>query len=174
MNWTELLTLEIEENYRVADELMSLVDADRLDWKPATGSNWMTTGQLLEHISQACGINVRGFVTGDWGASADLDPTETAPEDMLPTAETLPAAASVDEARARLRADRELSLAMLAQAGEERIANEMTTAPWDAEAMLLGRRLLHMIDHLAQHKGQLFYYLKLMGKPVNTMHLWGM
>ncbi|MDE0394080.1 MAG: hypothetical protein OYK82_04805, partial [Gammaproteobacteria bacterium] len=29
-----------------------------------------------------------------------------------------------------------------------------------------------MIWHLAQHKGQLFYYLKLQGKPVNTMHLW--
>jgi hypothetical protein len=31
-----------------------------------------------------------------------------------------------------------------------------------------------MIQHLAQHKGQLFYYLKLQGKPVNTAHLWGM
>jgi hypothetical protein len=24
------------------------------------------------------------------------------------------------------------------------------------------------------HAGQLFYYLKLQGKPVNTGHLWGM
>jgi hypothetical protein len=31
-----------------------------------------------------------------------------------------------------------------------------------------------MVGHLAQHKGQLFYYLKLQGKPVNTAHLWGM
>jgi hypothetical protein len=29
-------------------------------------------------------------------------------------------------------------------------------------------------NHLAQHKGQLFYYLKLQGKPVNTTDLWGM
>ena len=40
--------------------------------------------------------------------------------------------------------------------------------------MRLGHRLLGMIGHLTQHKAQLFYYLKLQGKPVNTMHLWGM
>jgi hypothetical protein len=31
-----------------------------------------------------------------------------------------------------------------------------------------------MIDHLKAHKSQLFYDLKLQGKPVNTGHLWGM
>ena len=31
-----------------------------------------------------------------------------------------------------------------------------------------------MAEHLAQHKAQLFYYLKLQGKDVNTMHLYGM
>ena len=40
--------------------------------------------------------------------------------------------------------------------------------------MLLGHRLLQMVDHLKQHKGQLFYYLKLQGKPVSTTDLWGM
>jgi len=34
-------------------------------------------------------------------------------------------------------------------------------------------RLHEMVNHLNQHKGQLFYYLKLQGKAVNTMHLWG-
>ena len=31
-----------------------------------------------------------------------------------------------------------------------------------------------MVEHLATHKAQLFYYLKLQGKDVDTMHLWGM
>ena len=31
-----------------------------------------------------------------------------------------------------------------------------------------------MVGHLANHKAQLFYYLKLLGKDVNTMHLYGM
>jgi hypothetical protein len=39
--------------------------------------------------------------------------------------------------------------------------------------MILGQRLLQMVAHLAQHKAQLFYYLKLQGKPVHTGHLWG-
>jgi hypothetical protein len=39
--------------------------------------------------------------------------------------------------------------------------------------MILGRRLLQMVDHLKAHKGQLFYYLKLQGKPVNTHDYWG-
>jgi hypothetical protein len=29
-------------------------------------------------------------------------------------------------------------------------------------------KLLQMVDHLKQHKGQLFYYLKLQGKILNT------
>jgi hypothetical protein len=31
-----------------------------------------------------------------------------------------------------------------------------------------------MVQHLDSHKSQLFYYLKLMGRDVNTMNLWGM
>jgi len=40
--------------------------------------------------------------------------------------------------------------------------------------MPLGHRLLGMVGHLELHKAQLFYYLKLQGKPVNTMHMYGM
>jgi hypothetical protein len=40
--------------------------------------------------------------------------------------------------------------------------------------MTLGPRLAQMVDHLVLHKAQLFYYLKLQGKPVHTGHLWGM
>jgi len=38
---------------------------------------------------------------------------------------------------------------------------------------VLGWHLLQMVRHLDQHKGQLFYYLKLQGEPVNTADLWG-
>lgn len=40
--------------------------------------------------------------------------------------------------------------------------------------MRLGVRLMQTVGHLTQHKSQLFYYLKLQGRPVNTMHLSGM
>jgi uncharacterized damage-inducible protein DinB len=48
-------------------------------------------------------------------------------------------------------------------------------APWNpGETFALGRHLLHSIRHSLQHKGQLFYYLKLQGKKVDTSDLWGM
>jgi hypothetical protein len=58
--------------------------------------------------------------------------------------------------------------------GEDELANRQTSAPWDPNSRYaLGRHLLQMVQHLDKHKSQLFYYLKLQGKPVNTGDLWG-
>ena len=67
MNWTELLTSEIEETYRATEGLMRRVDDAQLGWMPTEGNNWMSMGQLLEHCTTACGFCMRGLVTGDWG-----------------------------------------------------------------------------------------------------------
>ena len=56
MKWTALLNGAIDANYRTADGLMAMVGDADLGWKPATGSNWMTTGQLLMHLTTACGF----------------------------------------------------------------------------------------------------------------------
>jgi uncharacterized damage-inducible protein DinB len=174
MNWTELLTGSIEYTYGTTQKLLDLVDDDKLDWKPSTGTNWMTMGQLVKHLTDACGAPCKGFVTGDWGFPAGADPSKIPADQMLPTAERLPAVASVAEAKKLLEQDKKLALAMLAEAGESNLENKIATAPWDQMQMKLGVRMLQMTGHLTQHKGQLFYYLKLQGKPVNTMHLWGM
>ena len=174
MDWTGLLKSEIETTYKVAEGLLELVDGDQLGWKPSTGSNWMTTGQLLHHLSDACGAPFRGFVTGDWGMPEGVSPEDTPPEEMLPGAEKLPAVESVAQAKALLAADRQLALDMLSRCPEERLSTEPSTAPWDPTEMVLGHRLLDMVEHLKSHKAQLFYYLKLQGVPVHTGHLWGM
>ena len=173
MNWTKLLNSEIEYTYGVTERLIDKVDKNKLSWKPATGKNWMTTGQLLMHISNACGACCRGFVTGDWGMPEGVDFSSLPLEAMLPPAEKLPRVKSVAEAKRLLKADRELALAMVKKAGEKRLAKEPAPAPWDPSKMILGQRLLSMVAHLNSHKGQLFYYLKLQGKPVNTHDLWG-
>ncbi len=173
MNWTELLSSEIEATYRVTDQLLDLVDDDSLGWKPSTGSNWMTTGQLLKHISESCGGAFRGFVTGDWGLPDGTDLSELSPEEMLPPAEAMATIGSVAETKKALGEDKKLALAMLAKTTAKDLARP-STAPWDPNEMQLGQRLLQMVEHLKQHKGQLFYYLKLQGKPVNTSHLWPM
>ena len=110
MSWTELLTREIEYNYAVADKLMDLVDDGKLGWKPSTGTNWMTTGQVLMHTATACGPVFKGFITGDWGMPEGV---EMSPEDMLPPAEKMPTVTSVAEAKRLLAEDKRMALQML-------------------------------------------------------------
>lgn len=169
MNWTQLLTDEIDAAYNATDGLMKLAAKLPLDWKPATGANWMTTGQLLMHLTNACGHCCEGFVKGSWPM-----PKDAKPGDMLPAAERMPSAKSVASARKLLAADKALALAMIEKAGEKSLGTRKVTAPWNPTPKLLGRQCLEMVEHLASHKSQLFYYLKLQGVPVHTGNLWGM
>ena len=174
MVYKTMIAGAIEYNYGVTERLMDKVDDASLDWKPESGSNWMTSGQLLRHISDACGSSIKGFVTGDWGMPEGMEMSEMSPEDMLPSAEKLPAVSSVTEAKQLLQADKALAHEMLASVTEEQLATTIAKAPWDTMEMPLGQRMLQMVNHLNQHKGQLFYYLKLQGQPVHTGDLWGM
>jgi hypothetical protein len=169
MDWTKLLHHEIENEYRAAEGLFGLVSDDSLKWKPPTGTNWMTVGQLLRHVTEACGMCCKGFVTGEWPMPENPDPEAT-----LPPATKMASVETVAQAREMLAADKAVALAMVEQAGEQRLASEPAPAPWDPTPIVLGHRLAQMVGHLATHKAQLFYYIKLQGKPVNTMHLYGM
>ena len=136
----------------------------------------MTLGQLLKHLADGCGAPMRGFVTGDWGPLPEgaADAGELSPEEMLLPAEKMPTVESVAEAKEQLAKDKQLALEMLAECSEEDLSTKPAPAPWDPSEMILGHRLLQMVNHLGSHKHQLFYYLKLQGQPVNTGHLWGM
>jgi hypothetical protein len=116
MNWTELLKNEIAMEYGATEGLLDLVDDEALDWKPETGENWMTTGQLLFHLTSACGFCCKGFVTGDWTVPGMGDLTEASDEEMLPPAEALPTAESVAQIKEMLTADKQLALDMVDQA----------------------------------------------------------
>ena len=174
MSWSELLHRELKSAYAVTDGLMGLVDDSVLDWKPSPENNWMTTGQLLMHLTNACGACFKGFVTGDWGLPEGVDLSKLPPEEMLTPAEKMPTVGSVAEARKLLAEDRQTAFDMLESVSEEELANRKVAAPWSPVEQILGHYLLDMTGHLKQHKDQLFYYLKLQGKPVNTVHLYGM
>ena len=103
-----------------------------------------------------------------------VDINELSPQDMLLPAEKLPTVESVSQAKELLEQDKQLALRMLTTCDEDRLNNTKVGAPWDHTERILGQQLLSMVDHLSQHKSQLFYYLKLQGKPVKTGHLWGM
>jgi uncharacterized damage-inducible protein DinB len=171
MKWKELLKGEVEYHFAVTENLFDLVEDGMLNWKPETGRNWMTTGQLLKHITESCGMCFKGFVTGDWGMPEGME----MPDGMqMPTAEQMTAVSSVAEAKQLLADDKQVAFDMLDQCSEERLDTEPSPAPWDSSTVVLGYRLKQMVDHLFCHKNQLFYYLKLMGKPVDTGSLWGM
>mgnify|MGYP001345581578 CR=1 FL=1 len=174
MSWPELIKREIQFTYKSAEGLMGLVDEDNIDWKPSDSNNWMTTGQVLRHLTIACGTGFKGFVTGEWGMPDGMDVSEMSMEDMLPPAEKMPSIESAAEAIKLLKEDMKLALDILGQCSVEDLNNKPAPAPWDPSPMILGHRLLSMVDHLKSHKAQLYYYLKLLGKPVNTGTLWGM
>lgn len=173
MKYVDILKQDAEGAYHAAAGLFKLVDESALDWKPETGKNWMTTGQLLKHCAEACGSTVKGFVTGDWGLPPDAKMEDMPPDAMMPPAESMGTVASVAEALKQLEADKKLAFEMFEKAGEDRLINEKSPPPWGGPERTLFQHCHEMIGHLQQHKGQLFYYLKLQGKDVNTMHLWG-
>ncbi len=175
MNWTELLNGAIEETYAATDKLMEMVEDGELGWKPASGTNWMNTGQLLFHLTGACGACCKGFVTGDWGMPEGVKMEDMSHEEMMPPAEKMPSVESVAQAREMLAADKLVALEMVTLAGEEDMDSKKISAPWaPGMEFALGKHMIQMVQHLVQHKTQLYYYLKLMGRPVNTGHLYGM
>ncbi len=173
MSLAAILEQEMDNTYAVTKRLFSLVEPGQLCWKPPTGRNWMTVAQLLAHCASSCGAGFRGFVSGDWGLPAGVEMKDLPPDAMLPPAEKLPAVSSVEEALRLLEEDRALAERTLADVDENALLAERSSAPWGGADLTLFQHLMHMIEHLGQHKGQLFYYLKLLDKDINTGDLWG-
>lgn len=173
MTLAGILKQEAEMMFAVTEALFRRVEPGTLGWKPATGQNWMTVGQLLMHCTSSCGAGIKGFLTGDWGLPEGVRFEDMKPEEMLPPASALPAVESVEQALALLAKDRDLALQQLNEAREADLLTRTLPAPWGGPSVTLFQHLYNMIGHLGQHKGQLFYYLKLMGQDVNTSNLWG-
>jgi uncharacterized damage-inducible protein DinB len=173
MRLNELLAQEMENAFEVTRRLFLRVEPGQLGWKPETGGNWMTVAQLMMHCASACGAAMRGFVTGDWGLPEGMDFKNIPPEEMLPPAEKLPAVESVEQALQLLAEDHQVAVRTLAEVPDADLLGRRFSAPWGNAEITLFQHLLHMIGHLDQHKGQLFYYLKLQGQDVRTPDLWG-
>ena len=170
----EVLLAEAETTYAITRKLFQQVTKDKLSWKPPSGKNWMTMGQLLMHCANyGCGKAVQGFVKGDWGLPPDVNLEDQGAEQHVPPAEILASVESVAQALDLLAQDQLLTMQCINDAQESALLTQKLTAPWGGPDLSLFQHLLLMIAHLNQHKGQLFYYLKLMGKDLNTSDLWG-
>jgi len=174
MTFAEVLKSQINDTYRVTDALISTVEDTDLGWSPSQGDNWLTLGQLLLHLTVSCGIWCKGFATGEWDDAGDVDHTQIPEGESLPRATAYRSVDSVQAAREALARDRALAIQVINQANDETLLTKNAVAPWNPTPRVLGLRILDMVRHLESHKSQLFYYLKLMGKPMHTGHLWGM
>lgn len=174
MTLKQVLLEEAEAAYSIADKLFRRVTDDELLWTPPVGKDWMSVGQLLMHCASfGCGKAIQGFVKGDWGLPEGSAIDGLTPEDHVPKVAALPTVVSVKQALELLAEDRILTLSCIETADDRSLLDRRIVAPWGGPEVSLFQHLLHMVAHLAQHKGQLFYYLKLMGKDVNTSDLWG-
>jgi len=170
----QVLLEETENAYAVTEKLFRKVDDSELNWKPLTGKNWMTLGQLLMHCANdAYGKGVQGFIKGDWGSAGGEEPADQNANHHFPMAEDLPYVDTVEQAIKLLTDDKVLALSCINDVEESDLLSKRIIAPWGVVEMSLFQQLLIMMAHLAQHKGQLFYYLKLMGKEVDSGDLWG-
>ena len=170
----QVLLEETEKTYVVTKKLFRNVDDSELSWKPSSGKNWMTLGQLLMHCADGgCGKGLQGFIKGNWGPAGGEEPADQEESHQLPQAEDLPHVDHVDQGIKMLEDDKKLALSCLNDVEEDDLLSKKLIAPWGVLEMSLFQHLLIMIAHLAQHKGQLFYYLKLMGKDVDSSDLWG-
>lgn len=174
MTLKDILLNEAEKVYIITKKLFALVSNNEIQWMPASGKNWMTVGQLMKHCASfGCGKAVQGFVKGDWGLPEGTKMDDLNAEDHVPPQTALPSVENVEEAYKLLEEDRKLTISCISDVNESDLLNKSLIAPWGGEELPLFQHLLQMIAHLNQHKGQLFYYLKLMGKNVNTKDLWG-
>ena len=174
MTLKDILMNEAEKVYVITRNLFVLVSNNELQWTPASGKSWMTVGQLLMHCASfGCGKAVQGFIKGDWGLPEGTNMDDLNAEDHVPPQTALPGVKNIEEAIELLEEDRNLTISCISDVDESELLNRSLTAPWGGEKLTLFQHLLQMIAHLNQHKGQLFYYLKLMGKNVTTKDLWG-
>ena len=155
------LLAKIREQIERTTHLISLVPPGSLDWKPPVPNAWPVAilfGHLLESVAGFCAV------------LAAVEPHRLAHFAEL---RSLPVnhACPPREAAERLALYRDRIQEGFALLDDVRLAQPVATVfVEDGEPLLT--LLLGNLEHLINHKHQLFTYLKLMGVGVNTADLY--
>ena len=78
--------------FRPAESLLKMTPADKLDWSP--GPNFMTMGQLICHLGDGIGTELRMLVNNSWPKPEEM--SEAMKQGQMPTC-------TVPEALAKLK-----------------------------------------------------------------------
>jgi hypothetical protein len=151
----------VMQSYRPAEKLISMVPADKLNWRP--GPTFMSAGQVICHLSGGVGAGL------EWLLASKLPSMEEMAEALK--LENLPSC-SPQEALDKLEKDKTILRQVLDGLSEEEFTNKVVSVPWGVRAKM-ERMAIGFLTHFTNHKMQLFTYLKLLGLPVDTQTLYG-
>ncbi len=150
--------------YRATRGLIRLTPDQKLDYKPQEGL--MTVAQVLKHVASALGASLSMAINNSWPVISG--------EDMLPAADKLPKSASAAEALQEIDRDWELLKQEIEKITDGEFTLNKIDVPWMPSPMTIEEFMMQAMEHLSNHRMQLFTWLKLSGEALNTGHLYGM
>jgi hypothetical protein len=155
------LLAKIGEQIERTEHLIRLLPADRIDWAPAILGAW-TAGGLLGHLLEC--------LAGFCAVLAAADPVlreRLSPLRNLPVNHRCTPAVALD----RIAVYRTAIEEGFARLDDARLAGRIPTV-FVPEGESLATLLLGNLEHLINHKHQLFMYLKLIGAAVSSADLY--
>ena len=159
---TTLLFHKLREQVERTDHLIAAVPPGRLEWRPDIEVPAFTMGALLGHLMEC----VAGFCAVLYTCHPDRLRHFLALREL-----PVDHAATAEGARERMAVyvrHIDEGFALLTDADLARVVPTVFVA--DGEAVMT--LLLGNLEHLINHKFQLFHYLRLMGVPVSTGDLY--
>ena len=154
----------VEGIYKATRGLIQLTPDDKLGFKPKEGL--MTVAQVLKHLATSLGASLAMAVKNDW---PDI------PEDeMLPAADKMPASQSAAEALGEIEQDWEILQQEMEKITDGEFNQNRINVPWMPVPMTLVEYMMQAMEHISNHRMQLFIWLKLAGQDLNTAHLYGL
>lgn len=148
----------VMEAYRPAEALIRMVPADKLEWRPKP--NFMSLGQVICHLGDGIGSELRCLFTGQWPFTSAEQMAEAMKLENI-------SSASVQQALSKLEKDKTILREFLDSISEEDFTHKVVSTPWGMQGKL-ERMAIAFREHFTNHKMQLFTYLKLLGFPVDT------
>jgi uncharacterized damage-inducible protein DinB len=148
----------VMDAYRPAKALIGMAPADKLEWRP--GPNFMSVGQVICHLVDGMGGDLRCLFTGEWPTTSMEQMAEMMKLENRPSC-------GVAEALNKLENDKAVLREFLDGISEEDFAHKPVSTPWGMQGKMEPMSIA-FLGHFLNHKMQLFIYLKLLGLPVDT------
>jgi uncharacterized damage-inducible protein DinB len=150
--------------YKAARGLIQLTPESKLDFKPKDGL--MTIAQVLKHLTGCLGGSLSMAINNAW--------PDIPEEDMLPSADKMPKSNSAAEALKEIEQDWELLKQEMEKITDGEFNQNKINVPWMPFPMTYEEYMMQAMEHLSNHRMQLFTWLKLSGEELHTGHLYGM